>query len=192
MDEDMIGSWIADAGRAVSSLDVGAIARAVEALAQVRQRGGTIFVAGNGGSALTASHLALDLQKAARPDGRGTRAISLSDSIGLLTAWANDTSYERVFAEQFLVLAEPGDGLVIFSVSGSSPNLIALLEAARERGVLSVGLLGGDGGNALPLLTHAVVVRSPDYGWVESTHLVLEHIITYSLRGGPAVLGARA
>lgn len=186
-----IRSWLADAGRAVAALDVDAVAQAVAALAEVRVRGGTIFTAGNGGSASTASHLALDLQKAVRPDGRGTRAVSLSDSIGLVTAWANDTSYDRVFAEQLLVLAEPGDGLVVFSVSGSSPNLVALLEAARERGVVSVGILGGDGGKARPLVTHAVVVDSPDYGWAESIHLVLEHVIAYSLRGGPMVLGSR-
>jgi len=185
-----IGSWLSDASRTVASLDADAIARAIAALVQVRERGGTVFTAGNGGSALTASHLALDLQKAARPDGRGTRAVALSDSVGLITAWANDVDYDRVFAEQLLVLAEPGDGLVVFSVSGSSPNLIALLEAARERGVVSVGILGGDGGKARPLVTHAVVVPSPDYGWVESAHLVLEHVITYSLRGEPAVLGA--
>ena len=168
----------------MATVDAEAVARAVSALSDVRKRGRTIFVAGNGGSASTASHLALDLQKAVRPDGRGTRAISLSDSVGLITAWANDVAFDRAFAEQLAVFAEPGDGLVVFSVSGSSPNLIELLQVARERGVVSVGVLGGAGGRARSMVDHAVLVPSTDYGWVESTHLALEHVITYSLRDG--------
>jgi D-sedoheptulose 7-phosphate isomerase len=166
----------------IAGVDATAVAAAVGALSEVRRAGGTIFVAGNGGSASTASHLALDLQKWARTDGRGTRAISLSDSIGLITAWANDADFERVFAEQLATLAAPGDAFVVFSVSGSSPNLLQGLEVARERQLVTVGVLGRDGGRARALVDHAVVVGSDDYGWVESAHLVLEHVMAYALR----------
>lgn len=178
-----IGRWLDEAAEVVRSVDAGALARAVAALAQVRAGGGVIYTAGNGGSASTASHLALDLQKAARsPGGSGTRAVCLSDSLGLVTAWANDTGFERVFAEQLEVLGRPGDGLVVISVSGSSPNVIALLEAARKKEVVSVGLLGRDGGRARELVEVPVVVCSNDYGWVESAHAVLHHLLTYALR----------
>lgn len=79
--------------------------------------------------------------------------------------------------------------MVVISVSGSSPNLLALLEVARRKELVTVGLLGRDGGQAAHSVDHAVVVRSDDYGWVESTHVVLEHVLAYSLKALPS--GAR-
>lgn len=184
-------AWLAEAAKVVSELPPAPIARAVEALRSVRARGGTIFIAGNGGSASTASHYALDLQKAARKDGVGTRAVSLSDSVGLITAWSNDAAFECVFSEQLRVLAQQGDALVVLSVSGSSPNLLAALRTARERGLVTVGFLGKDGGHARTLVDHAVVVRSDDYGWVECAHLVLGHMLTYALREQPQAAEAK-
>jgi D-sedoheptulose 7-phosphate isomerase len=178
-------SWLHEAVEALQGVDIASLARAVDALATVRSRGGVIYTAGNGGSATTAAHLALDLQKAA-----GTRAMSLSDNVGLVTAWGNDTSFERVFAEQLKVLGDRKDGVVVISVSGSSPNLIALLEVARDKGMASVGLLGRDGGRAAGLVDAPVVVPSEDYGWVESTHVVLHHLLTYALRDSASSLRA--
>src|SRR5437879_12249302 len=181
--EQGITRWLEEAARIVRSVDVTAVARAADALCQVRARGGVIYTAGNGGSAATASHLALDLQKAARsPGGAGTRAVCLSDNVGLITAWGNDTAFERVFAEQLEVLGQPGDGLVVISVSGSSPNLLTLLEVARGREIVSVGLLGRDGGRARRLVDVPVLVPSDDYGWVESAHVVLPQALTYAVR----------
>jgi len=172
-----VARWLEQAGEALAAVDARAVAGAARVLLETRARGGTVFVAGNGGSASTASHLALDLQKAA-----GTRAIALSDNVGLVTAWANDTEFARVFAEQLRVLATPADAVVVISVSGSSPNLVALLETARAMGLASVGLLGRDGGEARSLVDVAVVVPSSDYGWVETAHVALHHVLTYAAR----------
>ncbi|HTK40987.1 MAG TPA: SIS domain-containing protein [Gemmatimonadales bacterium] len=178
-----VGTWLREAAEAIRGIDAGAVERAAAILVETRNGDGTIFVAGNGGSAATASHLALDLQKAARaPGGRGTRAISLSDSMGLVTAWGNDTDFERVFAEQLEVLGRPGDSLVIVSVSGSSPNLMTLVSAARSLGIRTVGLLGRTGGKVRDLVDVAVLVPCDDYGWVESAHVVLHHALTYAVR----------
>ncbi|TMQ60625.1 MAG: SIS domain-containing protein [Candidatus Eisenbacteria bacterium] len=179
---DEVKEWLAGARRAIEAVDVAAVARAGEALADVRFRGGTIFAAGNGGSASTANHFACDLQKATRVEGRGTRAISLSDNAALLTAWGNDLSFDSVFAEQLRLMAARGDALVLFSVSGSSPNLIEALSVAREMNLITVALLGRDGGRAALIVDHAVIVESDDYGWVESAHLVLEHVLTCYVR----------
>ncbi len=173
--------WLDEAADVLRTVDAGAVARAVQLLTEVRARGGVIYTAGNGGSAATASHLALDLQKAA-----GARTASLSDNVGLLTAWANDTSFDRVFAEQLQVLGGERDGVVVISVSGASPNVIALLEVARQKGMASVGLLGRDGGRAAGLVDVPVVVPSDDYGWVESAHVVLHHVLAYALRDAVA------
>lgn len=179
---DEVEEWLASARRALDTVDVTAVTRAGQALANVRFRGGTIFVIGNGGSASTANHFACDLQKGTRIDGRGTRAISLSDNTALLTAWGNDLSFDEVFAEQLRLLASPGDGLVLFSVSGSSPNLLAALSVADEMNLTTVALLGRDGGLAAHRVDHAVIISSDDYGWVESAHLALEHVLTCYVR----------
>lgn len=175
--------WLREAAESIRGIDPAAVEQAAAVLIEARRLDGTIFVAGNGGSAATASHLALDLQKAGRAQGgRGTRAISLADSMGLVTAWGNDTDFDRVFAEQLEVLGRPGDALVIVSVSGSSPNLMALISTARSLGVRTVGLLGRTGGKARDLVDVAVLVPSDDYGWVESAHVVLHHALAYAVR----------
>ena len=179
---DQVEEWLAGARKAIESVDAAAVARAGQALAEARFRGGTVFIAGNGGSASTANHFACDLQKATRIEGRGTRAISLSDNTALLTAWGNDVSFDSVFAEQLRLLAAPGDALVLFSVSGSSPNLLKALAAARKMSLTTVALLGRDGGRAAPMVDHAVIVSSEDFGWVESAHLVLAHVLTCYVR----------
>jgi D-sedoheptulose 7-phosphate isomerase len=178
-----VARWLREAVQAIRGIDSEAVEQAAALLVETRSRDGTIFVAGNGGSAATASHLALDLQKAGRANGgRGTRAISLADSIGLVTAWGNDTAFDRVFAEQLEVLGRAGDALVIVSVSGSSPNLVTLLSAATRLGIRTVGLLGRKGGKARDLVDVAVLVPSDDYGWVESAHVALHHALTYAVR----------
>ncbi len=179
---DDVEEWLADARKTIEGIDAGAVTRAGQALADVRVRGGTIFVIGNGGSASTANHFACDLQKATRIDGRGTRAISLSDNTALLTAWGNDLTFDSVFSEQLRLLAAPGDALVVFSVSGSSPNLMEALAVAEEMDLTTVALLGKDGGRAARRVSHAVIVSSDDYGWVESAHVVLEHVLTCYVR----------
>ena len=179
---DSVGRWIGEMSGVLDALDQAEVVRAIEALRTVQRGDGTIFTCGNGGSASTASHLALDLQKAARGGKRRTRAHCLSDSVGLITAWANDHDFAEVFAQQLEVFGKKGDALVVVSVSGSSPNLIRALEMAQELDLVTVGLLGKDGGSALELCTHPVVVRSEDYGWVESVHVVLHHVLTNALR----------
>jgi D-sedoheptulose 7-phosphate isomerase len=177
--------WLREAVEALRGVEIASLVRAVDLLATVRSRGGIIYTAGNGGSAATASHLALDFQKAA-----GARAVALSDNPGLITAWANDTSFDRVFAEQLKVVGDRKDGVVVISVSGSSPNLIALLEVARDKGMTSVGLLGRDGGRAASMVDAPVVVPSDDYGWVESAHSALHHVLAYALRDSSLALHA--
>ena len=179
---ESVGRWIGEMSGVLDALDQSEVVQAIEALREVQASDGTIFTCGNGGSASTASHLALDLQKAARGGKRRTRAHCLSDSVGLITAWANDHDFAEVFAQQLDVLGKQGDALVVVSVSGSSPNLMRALETARERHISTVGLLGKNGGAALGLCDHPVVVRSDDYGWVESVHVVLHHVLTNALR----------
>lgn len=159
------------------------VLRVAQALNQIHRSGGTLYVCGNGGSAATASHFALDLAKGARPrQGPPIRAIALTDSVPLLTAWANDTAYDRVFAEQLAAWYRPGDGLVAISGSGNSPNVLRAVEFVREHGGVSCGLAGYDGGKLAPMVTHPVIVPSDDLEKIEDCHMSLCHLYTAYLR----------
>jgi len=168
---------------AVSADEIAAVA---ERLWEVARGGGTIFVAGNGGSAATASHLALDVGKGTlgRPPQRGgprIRTAVLSDP-AVLTAWANDHGYEGVFAEQIRALARPEDAVVLLSVSGTSPNVVRAARAARAAGAVVIALVGRPGRTLGELADLAVVVPSEEYEVVEDVHLAINHIITEYLR----------
>jgi D-sedoheptulose 7-phosphate isomerase len=159
------------------------IERAIEILLEARAQGRRVYVFGNGGSASTASHLVCDLAKGAAVDGHPPlRVFALSDNIPLVTAWANDLSYERVFAEQVAGLVEPGDVVIAISASGRSPNVVAALSAAAERETRIVGLLGFDGGPALDLVDVAIHVPCEDYGIVETIHLAVVQALALGIR----------
>jgi D-sedoheptulose 7-phosphate isomerase len=164
-------------------LPVDDVVRLLDALTEARQARRRIFLIGNGGSAATAAHMANDLLLgASKTGGLGLRAQALTDNVPMLTAAANDTSYDEVFAAQLSVLAEPRDLLIALSVSGTSPNIVRAIETAKRLGLLTVGVLGGDGGPCAELVDIAVVVPSHGYGPVESVHLVLDHLITRYLQ----------
>jgi D-sedoheptulose 7-phosphate isomerase len=160
----------------LTSIDVGAVCRVVERLRQARDAGGTVYIAGNGGSASTASHLANDLGKATKLSGRAPfRVLSLADNVPWLTAVANDEGYTRVFAGQLENFASEGDVLIVISASGNSPNLIEAVDFARDRGLLTIGLLGFDGGELKKKVDELIWVETEPgaYGPVETAHVLL-------------------
>lgn len=165
-------------------VDLDAIERVVQHLRVARDLEATIFVAGNGGSAATASHWVNDLGKATKNSGRrAIRTMSLSDNIPWLTALANDEGYERVFSGQLENFARKGDVLVVISASGNSPNLVRAVEMARESGVTTVGLLGFDGGVLKDAVDDCIWLPTEKgmYGLVEDSHTMLCHILTTCL-----------
>jgi len=157
--------------------------RAIDEVLKARGAARRVYIMGNGGSAATATHFASDLAKATRMRGIGPiRASSLTDNVALLTAWANDTAYDRVFAEQLLPVLDPADVVVAITVSGRSRNVLRGLSAARERRAATIGLLGGDGGAALEAVDIPLLVSSWDYGIVESAHLAIVHAMVGAVR----------
>src|SRR5712675_3427648 len=116
-------------------------------LEQAYYNGHRIYIMGNGGSAATASHFALDLAKnTIMPGAPRLKAISLTDHVPLITAWSNDTAYEHIFAEQLANMIEPGDIAIGISASGNSPNVINALRLAKQARAATIGLLGARGG----------------------------------------------
>jgi D-sedoheptulose 7-phosphate isomerase len=191
--EPYLDSYLEDLRWTLQEIDRGTLASIVSALQQARVEHRQVFILGNGGSAATASHLACDL-------GKGTvdyttrgftrfRAVSLTDNSALMSALANDLSFEDLFSEQLATLMSDGDVVIAISASGNSPNLVRAVEYARSRRAVTIGLLGFGGGQLAGLVDHALVVSSRNYGVSEDFHLIVQHVITQYLRrtlAGPA------
>lgn len=139
--------------------------------------GHTLYTAGNGGSAADALHLAEELIGRYRGNRRPLPAICLNTDIGALTCIANDFGYDEVFARQLAALGKPGDVLVVFSTSGHSPNILNVLRTARSKGVISIALLGKDGGTARTLADHALIVPSKNTARIQEVHTLILHAI---------------
>ncbi len=148
-------------------------ARVYETVAQGR----LLLTCGNGGSATDAQHLAEELIGRYRSNRRALPAIALTADSSALTCIANDFGYESVFARQIEGLGKPGDLLLCFSTSGNSPNILAALRAARERGLGTIALLGKDGGRARELADLALVVPVADTARIQEAHLQVLHYI---------------
>ena len=139
--------------------------------------GGTLFFAGNGGSAADAQHLATEYVVRYQTSRPALRALALTTDTSLLTACANDMGFDEVFARQLDALARPGDVLSLHSTSGESPNVIRAAQAARARGVTVIALLGKSGGHLAELADVALVVPSDDTARIQELHLAIEHLI---------------
>ncbi len=161
------------------------VERIIEIMRTARQGGRRIFIFGNGGSSANASHIVTDLVKSAiQPGAPRFKVFCLSDNTPMLTAYANDVSYEVVFAEPLAALAESGDVAFALSGSGNSPNVLAALERARGLGLTCIGLTGRDGGKMAPLCDVAVIVPSDSMQVIEDAHLVILHAIFLAFYDG--------
>ena len=180
---DSITTHVEKVRAALAPISGDLVSRIVDLIIEAQRDGRHVYVLGNGGSAATASHLACDLSKATVVSGRRRlRVTALSDNVALLTAWANDTSFDRVFAEPLLNHLDPGDVVIAISASGNSPNVVEAVRVANDMRATTVGLLGFTGGRLLEMVSVSLCVRSHDYGVVEDCHMVLGHAITASTR----------
>ena len=149
--------------------------RAVAATAEALAAGRPLLVCGNGGSAADAQHITAELVGRFLRERRALRAICLSSDPAVLTAWGNDHGFDGVFARQVEAHAEPGGVLLALSTSGNSPNVVKALEAARARGMATIGLTGEGGGRMAPLCDHLFAVPSTSTPAVQQVHLCLYH-----------------
>ncbi len=175
-------AYLAQVQQAVGRISLEPVLRFIEWLERARVERRKVFIFGNGGSAALASHFANDLAKGTIVEGKPRfRVISLNDNIPLLTAWANDSDYQKIFSEQLANLIEPNDLVLAISTSGNSQNILKAVELARASGAATVGLLGARGGALRDIVDLAITVPLDDAGQVEALHAVLCHLITTSL-----------
>ncbi len=161
----------------VAAEQADAIAAIAERYETTLRAGGTLFFAGNGGSAADAQHLATEYVVRYQANRAAMRAIALTTDTSLLTACANDLGFDEVFSRQVEALAEAGDLLVLHSTSGESPNLIRAAQAARARGVAVVAFLGKGGGQLKELADASLVIPADDTARIQELHLAIEHVI---------------
>src|SRR6266699_3128558 len=160
----------------MQSISSDTLAQVADMLFSCYRRGSTVFVLGNGGSAATASHFACDLAKGTQVPGLPAfRVIPLSDNVPLLTAWANDTSYDRVFAEQLTTLVRPADVVLTISASGNSPNVLAAARAAQQLDAVVIALTGQSGGQLYQLADLTIRIPAQLIEQVEDVHLIIAH-----------------
>lgn len=153
--------------------------RIASILITARSNNKTVFIMGNGGSATTASHFVADLSKLTIAGGvKRFRVIGLVDNIATILAWANDTSYERIFVEQLKNLMNSGDVVIGFSGSGNSMNVIKAIEYANEKGGVTVGLCGFYGGKLSKCAKECFVVPCVNMQRIEDVHLIIVHLLT--------------
>jgi D-inositol-3-phosphate glycosyltransferase len=161
------------------------IMQAAELSALALGNGNKLLAAGNGGSAAEAQHLVAELLGRFRDTDRpALAALSLSSESAFLTAWANDFSYDSVFARQIEAHGQAGDVLIGFSTSGNSRNLIEAFQTACSLGLHTVALLGHDGGDTLALADIAIVVPSADTQRIQEVHQLIIHLLCELIESG--------
>jgi len=136
-----------------------------------------LLVCGNGGSAADAQHITAELVGRFLRERQGLRVICLADNAPVLTAWANDYSYESVFSRQVEAYGAPGAVLLGLSTSGNSPNVVAAFAKAKEMGMTTVALTGEGGGRLAPLADHLLAVPSRSTPLIQQAHLCLYHYL---------------
>jgi D-sedoheptulose 7-phosphate isomerase len=179
----LIESYLRKMREALDTLPLDVIARVAEELLRARAQGNTVYVLGNGGSAATASHAATNWRKPHQyREEDGLRAVSLVDNVALLTAWANDTSFDNVFAAQLRSVLVPGDVVVAISGSGNSPNVLRAVEAARDSGAITIGFSGFAGGKLSEIVDVSVNVGCDSQETIEDVHMMLVHALSMALK----------
>jgi len=170
-------------GAAAASVDRDRLAHAADVIEATYRAGRTLFVCGNGGSAAIAGTFVCDHSKLVQTDTDLTaRVVSLADNISMITAIANDTSYDDIFVYQLKTLAEPGDTLLTISASGDSENVVRAAKWARGNKMQVISFTGFDGGRTRALATVNLHVDADNYGVIEDTHQSLMHILAQYVR----------
>jgi D-sedoheptulose 7-phosphate isomerase len=147
-------------------------------LGSIRNRG-KVMICGNGGSAADAQHLATEMvirlsHDLERP---GLPALALTTDTSLLTAGGNDIGFDNIFARQVEALGNPEDVLLAITTSGNSKNIIKAVQMAKEKGLKSIGLLGGTGGKCKDNVTIPIIIPSSSTQRIQETHITIGHII---------------
>jgi phosphoheptose isomerase len=175
---DFIAAYVEDYTLGLKAVDMDALGRAISAIQAAADAGKRIYAIGNGGSTAVADHLCCDFTKGTDVAGHPPLATqSFGAAAALVSAIANDFGYEQIFSKQVGYYCKPQDVLIAISSSGNSGNIVAALEEARQREVLTIGLSGFSGGKLAEMADISLYVPVHNYGVVEDCHQSLMHVI---------------
>jgi D-sedoheptulose 7-phosphate isomerase len=183
--------YLAELRQILSQLPLDRLHQICDILYRAYEDNRTVFIFGNGGSAALASHMACDLGKGTHApcpgsvDMKGVKRLkvfSVTHNVPMITAWANDSTYEDVFCEQIENFIQSKDVAFGISGSGNSPNVLKALKLARAKGAITVGFTGFQGGKMKDFVDYGVVVPSNSMQQIEDVHLILAHVIFLDLR----------
>jgi D-sedoheptulose 7-phosphate isomerase len=180
-----ISEYFLAGGKILTQIPNEEVMKLAIAINQARKTESTVYIAGNGGSASTASHFAADIGVGSLNRANPVRSVSLCDNSAAITAIANDMNYSSIFAQQLKLLGKQGDLLIVISASGNSGNLLKAVDMASELGMESHSLTGFDGGKLKQLtLGRNIHIETPKgaYGLVEDAHLAICHVVTECIR----------
>ncbi len=155
----------------------GQVEKAARLLAGTLEGGGKILLFGNGGSAADAQHLAAEFVNRFQIERPPLAALALTTDTSILTSIANDYDFLEVFAKQVQALGRPGDAALGLSTSGNSANVVKALEAARQLGLATLALSGGDGGPVAAAADLAIVVPSRNTPRIQEVHITIGHVL---------------
>ncbi|MDB0047309.1 SIS domain-containing protein [Porticoccaceae bacterium] len=165
--------------RVLNAFDKSSLEPVLDTFLDVRDKGGTLWVAGNGGSAAIGDHTVCDVTKGTHTEGQPTiKSISLTSNTAMLTALGNDLDYEQVFSQQLKYYLGKNDALLLVSSSGNSPNVVKACEYANSRGVPTIAFVGFKGGKLRDIAKHCVWIPIENYGMAEDAHQSLMHVTT--------------
>jgi len=166
----------------------GVVEAVVSAIVKSLRSGGKILLFGNGGSAAEAQHFAAELVNKFLKERPGIPAISLTTDTSAITSIGNDMSFDRIFSRQIEALGRKGDVAIALSTSGSSPNIIEGLKAAKKTGMVTIALTGESGGKLAVMPGAApdylLAVPSKSIPRIQEVHLVVLHIIAEQIEKG--------
>lgn len=176
-----LSRYVSDQHRALDSVDLDGVSRAIELVLQTHRGGHQIFLCGNGGNAANASHFVTDLGKNASASVPAPfRVLSINDNCSWMTAIGNDYCFDDIYLRQLRNFARAGDLLICSSVSGNSPNLVRAVGWAREEGLQTLSLVGANRGRLAELSEHVIVIEDAHYGRVEDVQMHIFHMLCYA------------
>ena len=180
---DIIANRLLEISNAIENIDISNLYKAAVKIGATANKGGTIYVCGNGGSAATASHFKNDLEKygCANAEFTKIKVICLNDNVPIMTAVANDISYDDIFKFQVYNKLRPEDLLIAISTSGSSPNILRIVNYARDKHISVIGMTGGKGGQLKNLSDLSLHTNIDGAANIEDIHSIMCHTIAESL-----------
>ncbi len=181
--KEFIEGYFQEINRCLALLDKNKIELVIDVLVSAYKKDRKVFILGNGGAASTASHMACDLgkgtlQRVYDNTERRFRVISLTDNVAIMTAFANDLSFDDIFVQQLRNLVETDDVVIALSGSGNSQNVVKAVQYAKSCGAITIGILGfKTGGKLGKMVDYSIIADSMHYGPIEDIQSVINHMI---------------